>query len=1283
MDEQEIFAQALERTEPAARAAFLDRACGCDTPMRRRVERLLELHQQAGSFLEHPPVERLFAERVEAADDREREPPTEQPTLPSGPDAAAADGGPAPGTRVRYVGDYELLEEIGRGGMGVVYKARQVSLNRIVALKMIVAGQLASQAEIERFHTEAQAAAQLQHPNIVPVHEVGQYEGQQYFSMDYVEGPSLAELLRAGPWPAREAAQLVKTLADAVEHAHQHGILHRDLKPSNVLLKRGTGILPVNETSRGMPVDVPRSSTGWKPIPREPAITDFGLAKRIEAAVDQPVAGEAGSRPELTATGQVLGTPGYMAPEQAAGAKRGKLGPPTDVYSLGTILYELLTGRPPFQAATPVDTILQSLDQEPVPPHQLNRTIPRDLETICLKCLEKEPYRRYRTAAQLSNDLARFLSGQPITARRATRLERIVKWTLRRPALAALVAVSVAAVLVLTIGGIGFTWRLGQQRDYAQQQLWRSRYEQARAERLAGNRRRAMELLGAAAHTRQTPELRREAVQAIVSAGLELRHELVIGHACSVQFSPDGSLLAVHGKYGYGPAWSTGDPPEQSVSLLGFWELPSGRRVRQVPLALPATNLELGMTSFSPVSISQYAPFALSPVAGAFAVGRRATDTIEFWELRRGKPLVTIKGDPRGPVVFNRDGTLAAMIRQTGPVTTQIVQVERGTLIGPAIAGQPIAFVADDQLLVLNSRNRKLQRVNYRSGEVAFSTPDDFWPLAVSANGQTAVLAKSSRSGTPVEIWDMMAEHPLITLAEVGGATHYREAYELQFSPDGSRLAFQQVSSPNTIRIWDRSANAVIRTVPGTVYAGMGRRLWVNWNQYQTAVFSPHGRLLVAYAGAGTNRLQVWDVDNHTRCGLLPGNHSPRWSPDGRWLATIAGGQVTRPDGTTDGEDRKFVHVWEVSYPPPQSAVAAAVDWLCFGPSGRGLAVNDRPFDLIGPWLRPALRSAKQQGLAEMIVFDKEGRRVAIGFPTNALSPKPGEVFVRIVEQKDLVLTQPRTPNLSEIPNQQLPAAAEFLGWTSQRNEVAVDASADVLAMFCQPWWQRLGQQGAASGMYGCLAVWRLAEGQTKPAWQRFPVQEPVALSIAPGGRILAVAGNSGLQLWDVTTGQQIHHVRAAKTWTSPDKLEHGWNRRSKVNGRYHYVKYFGVKAIAFGPDGRLVYAATEGGRVYVYDVANGRQRACWQVRPHDLMSLAVSPDGTIVACGSAQGAVMLLDAHTGNEHAYWEVHVNRVTAVAFSPDGHWLASGSSAGAVKLWDVARIRKQLSALGIPW
>jgi serine/threonine-protein kinase len=311
---------------------------------------------------------------------------------------------------VQRIGGYELLEEIGRGGMGVVYKARQVGLNRTVALKMIKSGHLAGEEEVARFRAEAASAGRLDHPGIVPIYEVGQWCGLPYFSMGYVEGESLAAKIANGPLPPRQAALLTMKIASAVDYAHQRGVIHRDLKPANVLV----------------------DASG------QPKITDFGLAKSATGAA------------QLTTTGQILGTPNFMPPEQASG-RRESINELADVYGLGAILFALCVGRAPFQAASQLDVVLQVLDRPPTPPSTLNRAVPKSLEQICLRCLEKRPEDRYASASALADDLARFLKDEPIEAHRMGLWHKLRRWGRREPALVAHLGAIVIALLIVLI----------------------------------------------------------------------------------------------------------------------------------------------------------------------------------------------------------------------------------------------------------------------------------------------------------------------------------------------------------------------------------------------------------------------------------------------------------------------------------------------------------------------------------------------------------------------------------------------------------------------------------------------------------------------------------------------------------------------------------------------------------------------------------------------------------------------------------------------------------------
>jgi eukaryotic-like serine/threonine-protein kinase len=368
------------------------------------------------------------------------EPAGERPAAPSA-SSASVPGMSFAGTKVHYFGDYELLEEIARGGMGLVFKARQISLNRLVALKLISAGALATEDLVKRFKAEAEAAAGLTHPNIVPIYEIGEHQGQHYFSMGLIEGPNLRETLSQIRDPKsdiqnrgelrhlepRQAARLVSTIARAVHYAHQRGVIHRDLKPSNILLD-----------AQG-----------------EPHLTDFGLAKLVQ------------KESTLTHTNAVLGTPAYMAPEQARGETK-DVTTAADVYGLGAVLYETLTDSPPFGGGTSMETIRQVLDEEPRRPSIFNPRVDRDLETICLKCLEKQPSRRYGSAEAFVDDLERWLRSEPIAARRVGNYERAKKWVRRRPAIAALGALSLISLLALSIGSTVAAWRINRARQLAQ-----------------------------------------------------------------------------------------------------------------------------------------------------------------------------------------------------------------------------------------------------------------------------------------------------------------------------------------------------------------------------------------------------------------------------------------------------------------------------------------------------------------------------------------------------------------------------------------------------------------------------------------------------------------------------------------------------------------------------------------------------------------------------------------------------------------------------------------------
>lgn len=497
--------------------------------------------------------------------------------------------------RARVFGDYELLEEIAHGGMGVVWKARQKPLNRIVALKVMLSGQFAQPQFVQRFRAEAEAIAQLQHPNIVAIHEVGEHEGQPYFTMDFVEGRTLAELVHDGPLPAQRAVTYLKAIAEAVQYAHQHGILHRDLKPSNVLID-GTD---------------------------QPRITDFGLAKRLTS--------DFGPRtPDLTLTGQVLGTPNYLSPEQAAG-RHAEVGRASDGYALGAMLYHLLTGRPPFHADSLTTLLREVIDTEPVSPRLLNASVPRDLETICLKCLEKEPSRRYASAQLLADELGRFLRGEPILARPVSRSEKVWRWCRRKPALASALG---AVVLVAAVGFVGIVsqWRRADvQRDAAvQAQIHadQERYDAAISEAQLliekGRSDRAREIL-----VREGQEQKRGWewgwLQRLCNQDLmTLQHQSPVW---GVAFSPDQRHLAT----------------ASFDRMARLWDLRTGQMVRQ----FQGHRQQVSSVAFSP--------------DGTCLLTASYDGTAQIWDVANGKSiLVLTNGESVPEAVFSPNGKLIA-----------------------------------------------------------------------------------------------------------------------------------------------------------------------------------------------------------------------------------------------------------------------------------------------------------------------------------------------------------------------------------------------------------------------------------------------------------------------------------------------------------------------------------------------------------------------------------------------------------------------------------------------
>lgn len=676
----------------------------------------------------------------------------------------------------RLFGDYELIRMVARGGMGIVYQARHRTLNRTVALKMILSGHLASEEEVQRFYTGAEAAAQLDHPGIVPIFEVGEHGGQHFFSMAFVDGPSLAVRVQQGPLPSREAAILMQQVAEAVAYAHDQGVIHRDLKPANILLDRDG----------------------------RPKVTDFGIAKNVHGV---------GCR---TLTGQIMGTPDYMPPEQAAGRIR-ETGPAADVYSLGAVLYCLVTARPPFHTANVLDTLQQVLMQEPAPPRHWNRGVDADLETICLKCLQKAPARRYATAQALAEDLRRYLATEPIQARRVGALERCWRWCRRHPT----VAVQALAIALLLLGGAisacYFALWIDQEGQRAQVQAQRAEQESMRAHqnKQGGDHWRYLAGFHQAAQAWKSGQvvLMERHLQALVPRspgatdprGFEwyllelhtvkfressgLRNPLMFsgsgGAAAGLAFSPEGGRLASACQDG--SVW--------------IWDACTGRMV----LTCKGHQGEATCVAFS---------------ADGKSLASGGTDRIvRIWDAASGKEKAKLQGhtDTVRRLAFSPDSRSLASVGEHR--TVRVWDVASGREIhqfrGHRRGVLGVAFHPDGQLVVSCGKDGFIRAWDLGSGEQAFALPGhggSIFQVSISRDGKQLASAGAERDSRTqavlgeVTLWDLTTRRERVTLHG-----HANAVLDVMFSPDQRRLA--SASADHTVKLWDSATGQEVLTL--------------------------------------------------------------------------------------------------------------------------------------------------------------------------------------------------------------------------------------------------------------------------------------------------------------------------------------------------------------------------------------------------------------------------------------------------------------------------------------
>jgi WD40 repeat protein len=967
-----------DRLEPVA-----DHLLGC-----RRCESALEaLHGQADTLVSHlrraaraespflgEPECRLLEARAKANRVDRPLPPSQEPSRETVPMAGEE---PALPTKL---GPYQVLERLGRGGMGVVYKARQTSLGRLVAVKMLLGPAGGTEARVARFRAEARKLACLRHPNIVAVYETGEDQGRPYFSMEFVDGGSLArQLAEARPAPLR-AAELTRQLALAVHYAHQRNIIHRDLKPGNVLL-----------TADGVP-----------------KVSDFGLAKSLDEEDGQ------------TESGAILGTPSYMAPEQASGKPR-DVGVHTDVYGLGAILYELLTGEPPFRGETRMETVNQVMWQEPVPPSRKLPGVPADLETICLTCLHKDPRKRYPSALALAEDLQRFLDRKPIRARPVSRAERLWAWCRRNPALAAVSSLAGAAVL-----GLLLVWAMDAVRQSRER-----RESLLRAANLAFDRglRRCAEgdvdvgLLWLVRSLESAPEGTKDLARA-VRANLAAWHQeqcllkAVVPQPAEVTrlaVSPDGrTMLAACA--GHAPRlWQLPagreqhalPGPRQEVSAAAFspdgkrvltagdgtarlWDVATGKLVREFPrqdksitsaaFSRDGRRLLLGLgnqTSLlwtisgkGEIRSARRLPFsrvlAFHP-DGARAIAAHEDNSVRLWDLASGEEVRRFVGHFAlvGVAVFSSDGR--TLLTGSSDHHAALWDVRTGERLhrfpgfdGPVLA---VAFGPGDVTVLLSAADRTVHCFDARSGARLKEPLRLAYPVTRSAFGGGGKFLLTTGTDTAVRLWELSFPRVRCLLESDG-----RIVNKVALSPDGrTALAAKidpQPRAPGLAHLWDVATGRAVG-IPL-------RHPYIIWD----VAFSPDGKHVLT-GGSMDRVVRLWEVHTGKLVSEFRG-HEPgqavqavAFSPDGR----------TALSASMDGTAR----LWETSTGLPLGAPlrhGGPVHAIAFGPDGTAVATASRD-GTARVWDartgRPRTDPLPHEGPVQAVAFSPDSKTVLTG----------------------------------------------------------------------------------------------------------------------------------------------------------------------------------------------------------------------------------------------------------------------------------------------------------------